>query len=416
MPPTTVTEAGDLRTSTAHVALLGWSGDAIAGMRAADRAFLAVVPPDFGPLMEENGVPYETWDFGAVDDRARELAQRLEARGVGVAVPLYEETVPWAGYLNGHLQDDPRQFRRSLLFRDKGMMKRMAQLHGLRIGLFEEVEDREQARRFLRRVQDALVRLDTDEPLMVHLKPLDAAGAVGHKVLRRPSDADALDDDDFPCIMESHLEGQEFSCEVFVHDGRVRFLNITEYVRLGHSNFIPASPSLERHRPVVEDAVRRLVEATGIRHGMLHPEFFVTDDGTVRFGEVAARVPGGHIFQLMQAAYGFDPYVGMALCWDPDTSDAELTSFFPEPVTGARTVAGCLMVYPNKRSIERLDVPARVEEDPYFNGHTLVDPLPGKVPEREGFGNHFGTVFFRGDDPDRMREILREYDGLDYYA
>lgn len=416
MPETTVTEASDLLTSTAHVALLGWSGDAIAGMRAAGRSFLAVVPPDFGPLMEQENVPYETWDFGAVDDRARELARKLEARDVGVTVPLYEETVPWAGYLNGHLQDDPRQFRRSLLFRDKGMMKRMAQMHGIRIGLFEEVEDREQARRFVKRVQDALVKLDTDEPMMVHLKPLDAAGAVGHKVLRRPSDADDLVDGDFPCIMESHLEGQEFSCEAFVHDGRVRFLNITEYVRLGHSNFIPASPSLERHRPVIEDAVRRLVDATGIKYGMLHPEFFVTDDGTIRFGEVAARVPGGHIFQLMQAAYGFDPYVGMALCWDPETSDGDLEAFFPTPVTGAHTIAGCLMVYPSKRSIERLDVPEQVEADPYFNGHTLVDPLPGKVPEREGYGNHFGTVFFRGDDPDRMRQILRDYDGLDYYA
>lgn len=411
MPPTTQTQA--LQADTAHVALIGWSGDAIQGLREAGMSFLAVVPPEWGSIMESEGVPYETWDFTTIDERARELADRLKKRGVGVAVPLYEETVPWAGYINGHLWDDPKQFRRSLLFRDKGMMKRMAQLHGLRIGLFEEVEDRAQARRFVRRVQDALVKLDTDEAMMIHLKPLDAAGAIGHKVLRRPSDADELEDDDFPCIMESHLEGQEFSCEIFVHNGEIAFLNITEYVRLGHSNFIPASPSLERHREAIEAACQQLIAATGIRYGMLHPEFFVTDDGTIRFGEVAARVPGGHIFQLIKTAYGFDPYVAMAKCWDPE---ADLTGFFPAPVDGARAIAGCVMVYPKNRAIERLAIPEELEEDPYFDGHTLVEPVPGKVADRRGFGNHYGTVFFQGEDAERMRELLVHYDNADFYA
>lgn len=417
MASTLTEQQEDLRTCQAHTALLGWSGDAIAGMRQQEASFLAVVPPDFEATMKESGTPYETWDFGTWDERSKDLAERLAARGVKVAVPLYEETVTWAGFVNGHLWDDPRQFRRMLLFRDKAMMKRMAQMHGLRVGVFEEVEDAAQGRRFVKRVQDALVKLESDEPALVHAKPLDAAGSVGHRVLRSPGDVDEkMEPDDFPCVMESHLEGQEFSCEVFVHDGKVRFLNITEYVHLGYSNFIPASPSLERHRPVIEDAVERLIAASGIRNGMLHPEFFVTDDGVVRFGEVAARVPGGHIFQLMQAAYGFDPYVGMAKCWDPDTSEEDLASFFPEPVSGARTFAGCLLVYPHKKHVESLRIPDELEEDPYFDGHTLVDPLPGKVPDRDGFGNHFGTVFLRGDDPDRMRELLRHYENVDFYA
>lgn len=413
--PRTTQDVASLREASARIALVGWNGDAIKGMQDAERSFLAIVPPEFAPTMEEAGVPYETWDFGAVDERAVQLARRMEERGVRAAVPLYEETVAWAGYLNGFLWQDPRQFRRSLLFRDKGMMKRMAQLNGLRIGLFEEVDDREAVLRFLKRVRDALVRIDSDEPPKVHLKPLDAAGAVGHHVLRRPEDVDRLEDDVFPCLVESHLEGQEFSCEVFLHDGKVRFLNITEYVRLGYSNFIPASPTLERHRAVIEDAVARLVAATGQKHGMLHPEFFVTEDGVVRFGEVAARVPGGHIFQLIATAYGFDPYVGMALCWDPETGEDELAEFFPEPVAGARATAGCLMVYPRAGRVERLSIPPELEADPYFDGHTLVPPLPGKVPEREGFGNHFGTVFFRGEDPDRMRDLLKRYETFDFY-
>ena len=70
-------------------------------------------------------------------------------------------------------------------------------------------------------------------------------GAVGHRLLRNEKDIEEnVEDGDFPCLAESHLPGREFSCEAFVHEGKLRFLNITEYIRLGHTNFVPASPRL----------------------------------------------------------------------------------------------------------------------------------------------------------------------------
>lgn len=417
MAPTTLqAEASQQSASPGKVALLGWSDEAIAGLRKAGHEFVAVVLPDFAKIAEDHGIPYETCDFALIDEQGHDLAVRLAERGVAAAVPLYEETVPWAGAINGHIWGDPRQLRRCLLFRDKAMMKRMAQIHGLRVGLFEEVEDKEGVRRFLRRVRDALVETDDDDHFPVHLKPLDAAGAVGHRVLREMSDVDAIQDDEFPCIVESHLEGREFSCEAFIHDKKVRFLNITEYIKLGHTNFIPASPDLERFRPQIMEAVEKLVDASGIHYGMIHPEFFITEDGAIRFGEVAARVPGGHIFELMSRAYGFDPFVAKALCWNPDTPEDVLEAFFPEPVTGAQKFAGCVMVHPGGKNIEKLSIPSELEDEEYFVGHTLAEPLPGKVPEREGFGNHYGTLFFEGDDPDRMRELLKHYDQQEYFA
>ena len=50
----------------------------------------------------------------------------------------------------------------------------------------------------------------------------------------------------------------------------------------------------------------------------------------ISFGEVAARVPGGHIFELIEKAYNFNPFVAFALAADPETTDAELDEFFPK--------------------------------------------------------------------------------------
>ena len=56
-------------------------------------------------------------------------------------------------------------------------------------------------------------------------------------MIRSLADVEEIRDDEFPCLLETHLHGQEFSCEVFVHNGKVRFMNITEYVHLGALEF-----------------------------------------------------------------------------------------------------------------------------------------------------------------------------------
>jgi hypothetical protein len=328
---------------------------------------------------------------------------------------LYEPTVEWAGALNGEFRNDPRLFTRYLLFRDKAMMKRRAQMSGIRVGLFEEADDRDGVRRFMKRVKTAASRIDEDEMDPVHLKPLDAAGCLGHRSLKSMEDIDSIADDEFPCILETHLTGQEFSCEVFVHQRKVRFLNITEYVRLGHSNFVPASSRLESRRGLIQKAVEDLIRAFDIEYGMIHPEFFITPDNVISFGEVAARVPGGHIFELIEKAYGFNPFAAFVLCADPRTTEEELQAFFPDPSVH-KEYAGCLMVYPRQKVVTRVEVSEEVLGDPYYEKHNLFTPVTPKVADRVAFGDHYGTIYFRGDDSEQMRDKLTRYEEMDYYT
>ena len=219
----------------------------------------------------------------------------------------------------------------------------------------------------------------------------------------------------FPCLLESHLDGQEFSCEVFVHGGKIRFLNITEYIHLGHSNFVPASDRLEEMRPRIKEACEDLIRAFDVKYGMMHPEWFVTSDGKLNFGEVAARVPGGHIFELIERAYGFSPFAAQVICSDPNTTEEELAAFFPQE-SEHKGYAGCLMVYPRGKVASKLEVPSELTDDAYFEKHDLFVPATPKVAERVGFGNHYGTVFFHGEDPRRMEELFWKWEEFDFYS
>lgn len=396
-------------------ALLGWSLRAIEAIAKMGRDYVVVAPKWAEDYAKQNEIPYVGWDFERLNDRSVELYEALDEAGVSLAIPLFEETVEWAGALNSRFLERPRLFPQAMLFRDKALMKRRAQMAGIRVGVFEEAHDRDDVRRFLLRVNEALLKLQGDPNDPIHMKPFDKAGTYGHRVIEDVEQISAIGDDEFPALLESHLSGKEFACEVFIHDRKIQFLNISEYVHLGYSVFIPASPVLEDWRPRIREEIEKLIEAFDIDHGLIHPEYFLTADGTLHFGEVAYRVPGGNAFELMERAYGFSAYQGQVLCMDPDTTQEELDKFFPTEVKDAKGYAGCFLVYPKVRVIKDLKVPSEVENDPYYEYNDLFVPADAKVAERVAFGNHYGSVYFFGKDPERLRGLLLEQEDYDYY-
>lgn len=401
-------------------ALLGWSLPVIESARKLGKPFVVVSFDGFQGYAAENDIPFVPWDFNSWGDQSNSLLlkEKLDAFGADVAIPLFEETVEWAGALNSIYRDDPRVLNRAFLFRNKAMMKRKALLGGLRVGLFEEVRNAEQVREFFHRLNEANLHLPGEETWWLHCKPFDAAGTVGHVLIREEADIDTkLSDKDFPLLAESHLAGYEFSTEAFIHAGKVRYVNITEYVRLGHSNFVPCGPELEAKRPLIEKEIQKLVDVFGIEYGMIHPEWFLNDRDEIAFGEVACRIPGGHILDLFSRAYDIDALQAFLLCHDPAATEDELAAVLPARGTPPKRYVGSLMVYPDRGHITELDVPDELVEDPYFASHTLTPPIgTQKVAEREGFGNHFGTVYFEGEDPERMRALLRHYDEVAFYV
>jgi hypothetical protein len=398
-----------------HIALLGWSLNAIEAAERFDRRYVVVAPEWAKQYADDNNIPFLEWNFERLNERSVELGQRLKEMGVDAAVPLFEETVEWAGAVNAVVMDNPKLMNQAFLFRDKGMMKRRAQLGGIRVGIFEEADDKTDVIKFLKRVNSALLKLDGDVNDPIHLKAFDKAGCLGHRVIRTPEDVDNIPDNEFPCLLESHLDGWEFGVEAFVKDGKIQFLNISEYVHLGYSVFVPASPELEKWRGRVEEEVQKLIDTFEVDFGFLHPEYFVTSDGKMYFGEVAYRPPGFNAFELIERAYGFNAYQAMMVMFDPKAPKEEVDSFFPTPVKDAKGHAGTFGVYPRRRVISNLQIPEETENDPYFEFHELAQPLENKVTKRNAFGTHWGLVYFFGDNAERMREVLKNQEELDFY-
>ncbi len=399
-----------------YIAILGWSLNCIEALEKFDRRYIVVAPHWAEEYATEHNVPFIKWDFERLNDRSMEIAETLKEKGVDVAIPLFEETVEWAGAINSVLMDNPRLYGQSILFRDKALMKRRAQLGGIRVGIFEEAHDRSDVIRFLKRVNQTLLKLDGDPNDPIHLKAFDKAGCLGHRVIRTPDEVDLIPEEEFPVLMESHLDGWEFAVEAWIHDGKIRFLNISEYVTLGYSVFVPATPELESWRALITKEIEKLIKTFDIQFGFIHPEYFVTSDGTMYFGEVAYRPPGFKVFELLERAYGFNAYQALVLAFDPKTTEEEITAFFPREVVDAKGCAGCFGVYPRRRVVSHLEIPEATEDHPYFESHELTAPLEETVTKRTAFGTHWGLVYFFGDNPHTMRDLLKAQEDLDFYV
>ncbi len=399
-----------------YIALLGWSLNAIEAAENFDRRYIVVAPDWAEDYCQKHDIPYVPWNFERLNDRSIEIAETLKEKGVDVAIPLYEETVEWAGAINSVLLDNPRLYGQSLLLRDKALMKRRAQLGGIRVGIFEEAHDKEDVVRFLKRVNQTLLKLDGDPNDPIHLKAFDKAGCLGHRIIRTPDEVDTIPDEEFPVLMESHLDGWEFAVEAWIHDGKVAFLNISEYVTLGYSVFVPASPELEIYRDQITQQSEKLIKACESEFGLIHPEYFVTSDGEMYFGEVAYRPPGFKVFELLERVYGFNAYQASMIVFDPKSTKEEVAKFFPKEVVDADGFAGCFGVYPRRRVVSRLEIPEETEDHAYFESHELTSPVEETVTKRTAFGTHWGLIYFKGEDAHTIRDLLKRQEDLDFYV
>jgi biotin carboxylase len=150
------------------------------------------------------------------------------------------------------------------------------------------------------------------------LKPADSGGQRGLFLLERPDDLDAhlhvalRESANEEAIVESFHDGLELNGLAVARGGEVVPLTLSDRLRppgvgfgVGWTHVYPATI----YGDLLEEAervVRHAVHALGLRDGIAFPQLLVSEDGSVRVVEVAARIPGGQMADLALHAVGVD--------------------------------------------------------------------------------------------------------------
>jgi biotin carboxylase len=190
-------------------------------------------------------------------------------------------------------------------FRDKLAMRGRAQESGILVPEFVHVLNYDDLRSFMARVKPPWL-----------LKPRSQASGIGMKKIHEPTELwpwlDQLGDEQSFFLLEQFVPGDVFHVDSIVSERKVVFAEAHMYGKppldVSHQGGIFTTRTLPRASAESKALLklnRTLIEALGLVRGVTHAEFLrAHEDGKIYFIEIAARVGGAYISDVIEAATG----------------------------------------------------------------------------------------------------------------
>jgi biotin carboxylase len=190
-------------------------------------------------------------------------------------------------------------------FRDKLAMRARAKEVGVNVPEFVHVLNHHELRDFMNRVPGPWL-----------LKPRSQASGIGMTKIGRPEELwpwlEKLGDDQSHFLLEQFLPGVVFHVDSVVSEREVVFAEAHAYgtppLDVSHGGGVFTTRTLERdgaEAQALQAVNRELIEGLGLMRGVTHAEFLqARADGRFYFIEIAARVGGAYISDLVDQATG----------------------------------------------------------------------------------------------------------------
>ena len=150
------------------------------------------------------------------------------------------------------------------------------------------------------------------------LKPVDSGGQRGVFRIEAPGDLESnlhaalAESPAQEAILEAFVEGTELNGIAVARGGDVRLVTLSDRLRppgvgfgVGWIHLYPASIHSDQLE-LAERVAERSVAALGLRDGIAFPQLIASPGGGVAVVEVAARIPGGQMADLVRHAVGVD--------------------------------------------------------------------------------------------------------------
>lgn len=270
------------------------------------------------------------------------------------------------------------------LLHNKNEMKLEALKHNIPITKFHLISD-----------QDTPEILAAKLGLPLVVKPVAESGARGVMVL---NNLDEIKLHAKPGLLaEAFVDGTEVSVETFIHNGVPIFHNITEYLHQWKKSIVPAAFEAELLENII-NINDRVIAGFGVKNGMTHAEFYLTKNGPV-FGEMAVRPPGGYYMELIEYAYGFNPW----------KTYVELeTAATPKPLPVKAKKFSCVfMIHPGAGIVDEVSGIALLKELKEVKQFKCKVEPGTLVGERDSTSSEVGHVLMSADSREALLEKLK---------
>jgi biotin carboxylase len=226
-------------------------------------------------------------------------------------IALEEFDVVTAALMREHLCLPGLSSSGAKVFRDKLSMAVHSQRAGINVPEFIPLVNADEVREFMDRVSGPWI-----------IKPRSDVSAIGIKKVNEPEEVwrtieemnerENLRERASYYLLARFIPGEVFHVDSVVSDGKVVFAGANQYGRppmqVAHQGGAYVSRTLERgsaDEKALLATNKKLIRALGLERGATHAEFIKSDaDGKFYFLEIAARVGGAYIAEVLDAASG----------------------------------------------------------------------------------------------------------------
>ena len=228
-------------------------------------------------------------------------------------VALEEFDVVIAALAREHLCLPGMSSSSAKVFRDKYAMAVRARDAGLTVPDFVPAINNDQVREYIERVPPPWVMKPRSDVSAIGIRKLENADEVW-RTIDELNQREALRERASYHVLARFIPGEVFHVDSLVYDGRVVFAGVNKYgrpplqVAHGGGAYISQTiPHNSREKKKLLEINRRLVKAMRMQTGATHAEFIRSDaDGDFYFLEIAARVGGAYIADVLEAASGIN--------------------------------------------------------------------------------------------------------------
>lgn len=333
-------------------------------------------------------------DLSKRDDVIRGVSYLARTRDIDRIVPLDEYDVETAAALREHLRVPGMGETTARYFRDKLAMRLRARERALLVPEFTPVFTYDRVRDWLARVPPPWL-----------LKPRASAATMGIRKLHEPEQLwqrlDELGDEQSFHVLERFVPGDIYHVDSIVSEREVLFSSVHRYGRppmtVAHEGGLSTTRTVPRGSPqrrALQGMNRDLIAALGLVRGVTHAEFIEgRDDGRFYFLEIAARVAGAHIADVVAAATGLNLWVEWARI---ETATEERPYHLPpaRELYAGSIISLARQERPDTSAYDDPEIVWRLERR-HHAGLIVASPDPERVESLlESYARRFHTDFF----------------------
>jgi len=274
-------------------------------------------------LVTKEKLLHEDWPRESLDDVVAvpndagpalfiDLAAFLSRKAkIDRVVALEEFDVVTAALIREHLSLRGLSSSRAKTFRDKLSMAVYGQRAGIDVPEFVLMLNPDEMRAFMERVPGPWV-----------IKPRSDVSAIGIRKVEEPEEVWRIFDEmnarenlrerSSYYVLARFVAGEVFHVDSIVSNSRVRFAGVNQYGRppmqVAHQGGAYISHTVKRgghDEKALLEINKKLIKAMRLERGATHAEFIKSDDdGKYYFLEIASRVGGAYISDVLEAASG----------------------------------------------------------------------------------------------------------------